>query len=388
VIRGAIPSLPDHTYDRDANSPKQAPYDEPYILPENLFKCWELTGEKQFLDMAKLYLLDQYFDPLAQGQNILPGKHGYSHVIALSSAAKAYQVLGNPKYLDAVRNAWDMLASTQEYASGGWAPKETFVVPGQGKLAESLTTTRDHFETPCGCYAHLKAARYLLQLTGESRYGDGLERALYNTILGALDPRGDGEYFYYSDYHAGAKKGYYHRKWPCCAGTLLQTVADYPLNIYFHAPGTILVNLYTPSEVKWRHDGVPVTLTQSTQYPEAHTVEIRIACPHPVAFTLNLRIPAWLPEPAGIEVNGKPHHGASIHRRWRNNDTVQLRLPFGNRLQPIDDRHPGIAALMRGPLMMVAINPPGAPLAFRPFHEVRDEMYTTYFPAALLRQQL
>ena len=37
VIRGAIGHIPDHTYDRTPQSPKQAPYDEPYILSENLF---------------------------------------------------------------------------------------------------------------------------------------------------------------------------------------------------------------------------------------------------------------------------------------------------------------------------------------------------------------
>src|SRR5207247_751746 len=137
---GAIPYIPDHTYDRTPNSPKQAPYDEPYILPENLFNAYEATGEKQFLEMAKLYLLNkEFFDPLSQNQNILPGKHSYSHTIALSSGAKAYQVLGEQKYLDAIRNAWDMLEQTQQYASGGSGPKETFVPPHEGKLGDSIT---------------------------------------------------------------------------------------------------------------------------------------------------------------------------------------------------------------------------------------------------------
>ena len=130
MIRGAIGHIPDHTYDRTPDSPKQAPYDEPYILPENLFHSYELTGDRQWLAMAKLYLLNkEYFDPLAQGRNLLPGKHAYSHVIALSSAAKAYEVLGDEKYLSAIRNAWDMLEETQQFASGGWGPKEAFVPP-------------------------------------------------------------------------------------------------------------------------------------------------------------------------------------------------------------------------------------------------------------------
>src|SRR5262249_3148563 len=148
VIEGARPLIPDHTFDR--KGVQNPPYDEPYVLPENLFNTYALTGERRFLDLAKLYLLDrEFFDPLSEGVNILPGKHGYSHVIALSSGAKAYEVLGDPKYLRALRNAWDMIEQTQQYASGAWAPKETFVRPKSGELAGSLTTTRDHFETPC-----------------------------------------------------------------------------------------------------------------------------------------------------------------------------------------------------------------------------------------------
>ena len=367
VVHGAIPHIPDHTYDRGPNSPKQAPYDEPYILPENLFNAWQLTNDRKYLEMARLYLLDhEYFDPLAQNRNVLPGKHAYSHAIALSSAAKAYEVLGERKYLDAIRNAWDMIEQTQQYASGGWGPKEAFVTPGEGKLGESLTTTRDHFETPCGCYAHTKLVRYLLRFTAEGRYGDGLERIIYNALLASKDPGGDGEYFYYSDYHSEARKGYYKRKWPCCSGTLIQAVADYPLDIYFHTRNALFVNLYTPSQVRWRPGGsVAVQLSQETNYPDSSEIEMRVKVPRATSFDLHLRIPRWLQNPARINVNGKsysipaePGSFAQIRRKWRDGDTVRLELPLDFRVEAVDDKHPDRVALMQGPRLMVALNPP------------------------------
>ena len=384
IIRGAIPHIPSHTYDRGPDSPKQAPYDEPYILPENLFHSYELTGDRQFLDMARLYLLNQeYFDPLAQGRNLLPGKHAYSHVIALSSAAKAYEVLGDAKYLNAIRNAWDMLEETQQFASGGWGPKEAFVPPHEGKLGESLTTTREHFETPCGCYAHMKLARYLLRFTADPRYGDGLERVLYNTILGSIEPTNNGDYFYYSDYQAGARKGYYKKKWPCCSGTLVQGVADYATSIYFQDSAGVYVNLFTPSELRWK----TARLIQDTRYPHADSVHLRVEVPHPVEFAIRVRIPAWLSTSGSLAVNGKsldvaavPGTFAAIRRRWSPNDTVEVKLPWRDRTQPVDDRHPDTVALMRGPLMMVSLDgPPGAPTAWEPFYSVRSQTYTTYF---------
>jgi DUF1680 family protein len=394
IIHGAIGHIPDHTYDRTPDSPKQAPYDEPYILPENLFHTYELTGDPQWLAMARLYLLDkEYFDPLAQGRNLLPGKHAYSHVIALSSAAKAYEVLGDVKYLDAIRNAWDILEETQQFASGGWGPKEAFVPPHEGKLGESLTEHREHFETPCGCYAHMKLARYLLRFTGDPRYGDGLERVLYNTILGSIEPSNNGDYFYYSDYQAGAKKGFYKRKWPCCSGTLVQGVADYAVSVYFQDSGGIYVNLFAPSEVRWNAGGVPVRLIQSTGYPAADSLELRVEVPAPAEFAIHVRMPAWLSGAAAVSVNGKSvdvaaerKTFATVRRRWRRNDTLEVKLQFRDRTEAIDDRHKDTVALMRGPLMMVAVNAPdGMPdlatpgLGFMPFYAVRGETYTTYF---------
>ena len=413
VIDAAVKFIPDHTRDRVGT--QNPPYDEPYILSENLFRAWELTGERRFLDMAKLYLLDAgFFDPLSEGRNILPGKHGYSHVMALSSGAKAYQVLGDEKYLRAIRNAWDMIEQTQQYASGAWAPKETFVKPGSGELAASLTATRDHFETPCCFYANAKLARYLMSFTGDARYGDGLERVLLNTILGALDPDDDGGYFYYSDYQAGARKRYYQRKWPCCAGTLLQSVADYPINLYFHDRRGIYVNLYAASEVRWNTNGVAVKLAQKTAYPESEQIEVRVEPEAPAEFDLHLRIPGWLDRPARISVNGRDASGkagrgtfAAVRRRWRKGDTVELTLPFSFRAAPIDDRNPDTVAVMRGPVMLTAVDPPeplearaaalakmdpvpGKPLEFdcqtaagkvrmRPFYQVQRETYSTYF---------
>ncbi len=396
VIRGAIGHIPDHTYDRTPDSPKQAPYDEPYILSENLFQSWEVTGEQQFFDMAKMYLLNaEYFEPLARGENILPGKHAYSHMIALSSAAKAYLVLGDEKYLAAIRNAWDMVEQTQQFASGGSGPKEAFVTPHEGKLGDAITSTHDHFETPCGCYAQVKLARYLLRITGEGRYGDGLERVLYNTVLGARDPDNDGNYFYYSNYQPGAKKGYYHRKWSCCSGTLAQGVADYPVNIYFQSASALYVNLFTPSEVQWQTGNVPVKLSQTG---EGETQFFRVETAAPVTFELHVRVPGWVEAPPRVRVNGKAFDADAVkgflvvRRHWKSGDHVEVTFPRKWRLQAVDDKHTDVVAIMRGPLMYVETGQPVVSdkvlpalpadldkASLTPFHAVREQSYTTYF---------
>lgn len=122
ATKGAVRCMPPRALGRYHDAHPTGGDDESYTLGENCFYAYEVTGEAQYLDMAKRYLLNAtYFDPLSRGENVLPGRHAYSHCNALSSAARAYLVLGNAKYLEAIRNAWDMIETTQQYASGGWA---------------------------------------------------------------------------------------------------------------------------------------------------------------------------------------------------------------------------------------------------------------------------
>jgi DUF1680 family protein len=396
----ALPNLPEKALTREemrARPHKDISYtwDESYTLPENLFYAHEVTGDAQYLQLARRFLHDEpYFKPLADGKNVLPGLHAYSHVNALSSAARAYLVLGDAMHLRTIQNAWDMLEQTQQYASGGWGPDEAFVEPGKGLLGESLAKTHKHFETPCGSYASFKLARYLLRITADPRYGDGLERVLYNGILGARAPQPDGATFYYSDYHAEAHKTYHPDKWPCCAGTYPQAIADYLINTYFHDGDAIYVNLYTPSRVRWNAPGGRVVLEQSTDYPESGDVRIRVKSDQPREFAINLRVPRWAGDDMRIALSGqlldvatKPGTFATVRRTWRDGDFLELKLPLPYRTEPIDPQHPDLLALLRGPLLLVATGDRPATLpgegkpageGWVPFYRVAEQRYTTY----------
>ena len=391
VLAGSTPLLP--AKGRDRIGKKDPPYDETFVMPENLFTAAELTGNRAFTELAQRYLLNlEFFDPLARGDDPFPGQHAYSHAIALSSGAKAYLTLGDVKYKRAMENAFTLLTTTQQFASGGWGPNETFITPRRGELYASLSSTVDHFETPCGAYAATKLARYLLRFTGDAKYGDNLERVLYNTILASKNPDSDGDYPYYSTYSPGATKVYYQKKWPCCSGTLVQTVADYVLNIYFKSADGFYVNLFTPSKLTSTHAGVAVTLTQLTEYPASDRIVIHVDPASPVEFALQLRIPAWA-SGSTLFINNRPSTvtlksgvAASFRRLWKSGDTVQLTLPQDFRTEPIDDQHPGTVALMRGPIEYVGLNSSGTkvnalggprPKLSRDFQPVAAQAYTS-----------
>jgi hypothetical protein len=112
-------------------------WDETYTLSENFFLAYQRLGEERYRELGKRFIYHEYFDALAEEHNVLPGKHAYSHVNALSSAMQAYFVLGDEKHLRAARNGLRMVHE-QSYATGGWGPREAFVEPRKGLLGKSL----------------------------------------------------------------------------------------------------------------------------------------------------------------------------------------------------------------------------------------------------------
>jgi DUF1680 family protein len=389
-------------------------WDETYTLPENLFLAYQRSGKSFYRDMAKQFLEDDtYFDPLSQGNNVLPFEHAYSHVNAFSSAMQAYITLGSEKHLRAAKNGFEMLRTTQSFATGGWGPNEAFGEPGTGQLGGSLTTTHASFETPCGAYGHFKITRYLLRVTKDSRYGDSMERMLYNTILGAWPIQADGTSFYYSDYASTGKKVWYRDKWPCCSGTFPQLAADYHISTYLRSADGVYVNLFTPSSVQWKDEGGQYGLKQETKYPFDNKINIHVSASQPREYTLYVRIPAWArPNPVlavnGTRVSGPLDPGtfASIRRTWKDGDRVELELPMPLRLEPVDANHPDLVALIQGPLVLFALGDSqptfaqtsllqakptsnatgdwqatsmdGSKVTMRPFMTIDKETYSTY----------
>jgi uncharacterized protein len=389
-------------------------WDETYTLPENLFLAYQRSGKAFYRDMGKKYLEDDtYFNPLAEGNNVLPFEHAYSHVNAFSSAMQAYITLGSEKHLRAATNGFEMLLKTQSFATGGWGPDESFGEPERGQLGDSLSSTHASFETPCGCYGHFKITRYLLRVTKDSKYGDSMERVLYNTILGAWPIQADGTSFYYSDYSTTGKKVWYGQKWPCCSGTFPQLAADYHISTYFRSGDGVYVNLFTPSTLEWTEGNTRHGLRQETRYPFDSKVEIGVTASRPAEYTMHIRIPEWTSSDPVISVNGnrvlgsqQPGAFASIRRTWKDGDRIELELPMSLRVEAVDANHPDLVALVHGPLVLLALadsqpsfdksallsarpvnnamgdwmanSREGTPVVMRPFMNIDKENYSTY----------
>jgi len=171
----------------------------------------------------------------------------------------------------------------------------------------------------------------------------------------------------------------------------------------------VFVNLYIPSALHWTHNGVDVSLAQKSSYPNDGRIDFEFSLSKPTELVAHFRIPAWA-EGTSISVNGKrwrdpvlPGTFASLRRKWKNGDHVELEMPMKMRLQILDARNPDTVALLRGPLVLfaVATSPgkvtrqqlldakdagpgkwqvatAGGSMTMLPFTAIGDEQYSTY----------
>jgi uncharacterized protein len=327
-----------------------------YTLSENLYRAYQLTGDPRYKNFGDIWRYDEYWG-LFNKPNPRPDyRHAYSHCNTLSSAAMSYAVTSDPRYLDAILNAQDWFQRTQVYATGGFGPDEE-LMPPDGSLGEALDTKSATFETGCGSWAIFKLSRYLMTFTGEAKYGDWIEKMLYNGIGAGLAMQPDGHTFYYSDYRVGGGVKVYRedQKWCCCSGTYSQAVPDYHNLIYLHDDEGLYVNLFVPSEVSWNGN----TLTQETNYPESQVSNFTVRVSNGGQLPLRFRIPQWC-QGASLSVNGQrqnvsctPGTWAILQRRWNMDDKISIELPMEIQYSQVDQQHPRRVALVYGPTVLV-----------------------------------
>ncbi len=172
------------------------------------------------------------------------------------------------------------------------------------------------------------------------------------------------------------------------------------------------VNLYTPSTGRWTAaDGTRLALVQSGDYVNDGHVRLDLKSSRDMRFRLRLRIPEWSRLDGSsprLRVNGRPvpveaRTGfATIERKWKDGDRIDLQVPMPVRLVPINAHHPDVVALVRGPQVLFALaRQPNLSrsqllsvsrandgywqaggIRFAPFTAIHDEPYTAYIKVA------
>lgn len=319
-------------------------------LERTLIALHRATGEARYLDFVlRQRALAEWDLPIVIGRR--PGIEG--HIYAFMARALAqlelYRLRPQPALLRQADRAVDFLTRREGAAiTGGAGQWEIWTddQDGRGELAET-----------CATAYQLRVYDNLLRLRGDSRYGDLMERTIYNTLFAAQSP--DGRRIRYYSPLEGPRV-YHPADTYCCPGNYRRIVSELPEMIYYRWGSGAAINLYTASEARFDAGGAALRIRQETDYPASGTVMVRIDPERPARFPLRLRIPAWARE-AAVTVNGEPAGAragsfAEIDREWKSGDTVRIEMPMRFRLVRGRQRQAGRAALMRGPLVF-CLNP-------------------------------
>jgi uncharacterized protein len=211
--------------------------------------------------------------------------------------------------------------------------------------------------------------------TGEARFMDVVELALYNSVLsgGALD----GTNFFYTNPLRVTDPMPLDLRWSrqrvpfvssfCCPPNLVRTIAESANYAYGKSADSIWVNLYGSSSLATKlADNEEIKLSQETEYPWNGRVRIKIEKCGRAEFALKLRIPGWAKD-ASMRINGRPPDDSprpgsyyEIRRTWKAGDFVDLDLPMPARIMeanPLVEEDLHQVALQRGPVVYCLESP-------------------------------
>ncbi len=343
-----------------------------------LADLYRITGEKRYLDLARFFLeqrgahpgnwYHQDHRPLLEETEAVG--HAVRAVYAYCGMAEVAALTGDERYAKALDAYWRSVTGTKMAVSGGIG----------GGLWESfdkpyfLPNLSAYNET-CGSIAQVFWNHRMFRLTGDARFLDVLERALYNGALTGVQLTGDA-FFYPNQLETGPVRRQPWFDCACCPSNIARFIPAQPGYLYATSGNTLFACLYAASRAKATLAGTTVQVEQATDYPWDGTVTLKLGPATPARFTLALRIPGWarnqpvpgdlyryLGEPGQqptLEVNGKPVTPAfsagfaRVDRTWQGGDTVTLRLPMPVRQLIAHEKvrdDTGRVALERGPLV-------------------------------------
>jgi uncharacterized protein len=333
-----------------------------------LVELYRATGTARYLTQARLFIERRGREPAVLGgspyhQDHAPFRslgevtgHAVRMVYYCCGAADLYAETGDAEYMAALERLWDSMVHRRMYVTGGIGSRyEGEAFGGDFELPND----RAYAET-CAAIGSIMWNWRMLQVTGEPRFADVLETALYNGFPAGLSLEGD-RYFYQNP--LADTGGHRRQPWfdcACCPPNIARMLAALPAYFYSTSDQGVWAHLYAESTAALRVTGREVRLRQETRYP--WDGEVRILVEEAGAggpFSLFLRMPGWCAG-AAIRVNGEPAPApapgsyAEVRREWRAGDEVRLSLPMpAVRLEshPYVTNNAGRVALRRGPLI-------------------------------------
>lgn len=319
-----------------------------------LANLYAVTGEKKYLDLSYKFYDDFVMVPLSKRIDPMPGKHSNTNVPKAIGSAAQYELTGKETDKTIASFFWETMVNHHSYVIGGNSNYE--YCGEEDKLNDRLS---DNTSETCNTYNMLKLTRHLFSWAPNRTYGDFYERALYNHILSSQNPE-TGMMCYFVPLRMGTQKVFSDsfNTFTCCVGSGMENHSKYGEGIYYEGKdGSLFVNLFIPSELKWKDKGV--IIKQETGYPEKINSSFIITTKKPVAFAIKIRKPWWAKNNFIISINESKSSSSTtdkdgfivINRTWTNNDRLSVSIPMSLYTESMPD-NPNRIAFLYGPLVL------------------------------------
>ena len=372
------------------------PAGEWYTVGEACYWAGEVLRNNEYIEFGKEWDYNEFWDIFYNDMDVFDYSpdggsypeffHAFSHINSFNSAAKAYELNGERKYLDTVVKFYDWLQKNQVMVTGAVGPEFEHLLPLDRLINALLGNRSDSAEQQCTCYGSSRLANYLNRLTGEARYGDWTEQMLWNQIVATIPMTPEGNVWYYANYSVqGGSKTNKTETWTCCAGTRPLVVLQTLQNIYFHDTHNLYINLFESSVLEWNRSAGKVRITQESSLPKGETTCITVNLEEENAFSVKFRKPSWLESAATIKVNGEEVNYDTdkdgwlvVNRTWKDGDKVEACFPMGLRISSLGNLKTGrIYAVMYGPYALAAKNILGAPNKYMSMQDALTKIQKT-----------
>jgi uncharacterized protein len=317
------------------------------LLIDPMLRLYQITGKPVYLLWSHWVIdsIDKWsgWDAFSKLDKVAAGKMGihevqpyvHSHTFQMNFLGflRMYQITGDASYLRKVQGVWEDVVKRQMYVTGGVSVAEHYeagyVKPLSGHAVET-----------CANMSWLQVNQALLELTGDTRYADVIERLLFNHIFAAQVV--DGECNRYHTAPTGFKPQHCFHGPDCCTGSGHRQISMLPEMLFAQDARGVYINQYIPVQTAVNLEKGTLKFRLVTQYPETETITLHIDSAPIAACDLNLRIPSWCTQPA-IWLNHKKINGVKagtykvLARQWQQGDIVKLQFPM--QIQWIEREH-------------------------------------------------
>lgn len=328
------------------------------IIEMGLAKLYKVTGDQKYLDMAKYFVeetgrgtdghhLSEYSQdhmPVLQQKEIKG--HAVRAGYLFSGVADVAALTNDTAYFNALTRIWENMASRKLYITGGIGSR----AQGEGFGPDYELHNHTAYCETCASISNVYWNQRMFQATGDAKYIDVLERALYNGVIAGVSLSGD-KFFYDNPLES---MGQHERQaWfgcACCPGNITRFMASVPGYMYATDKNSIYINLYAQSKANVLLGQNNIEIRQETVFPNDGNVKFFIRPSKTQKLTLKFRIPGWAENrpvptdlyfysenknmPVEILLNGKVVKAKSekgylsIDREWKKGDKVELKLPM------------------------------------------------------------